>query len=170
MAGKAVLVTGASSGIGLACCRLLASRGWRVALADINESDGRSAAAEIRAKHADSDATFYPLDVCDEAQTDETVEQVVRRYGGLHGAVANAGMVHQKPFLETTTEEFTKVLNTNLLVRPMLSARCTLCAGRGARSDPACDCSCRAPSSRGARSLGRWQRRAAVAASSTCPQ
>jgi hypothetical protein len=40
-------------------------------------------------------------------------------------------MVHQKPFLETTTEEFTKVLNTNLLVRPMLSARCTLCAGRG---------------------------------------
>ena len=134
MAGKAVLVTGASSGIGLACCRLLASRGWRVALADINESDGRSAAAEIRAKHADSDATFYPLDVCDEAQTEETVEQVVRRYGGLHGAVANTGMVHQKPFLETTTEEFTKVLNTNLLVRPMLSARCTLCAGRGARS------------------------------------
>jgi len=105
-----------------------------VALADINESDGRSAAAEIRAKHADSDATFYPLDVCDEAQTEETVEQVVRRYGGLHGAVANTGMVHQKPFLETTTEEFTKVLNTNLLVRPMLSARCTLCAGRGARS------------------------------------
>ena len=177
MVGKAVLVTGASSGIGLACCRLLASRGWRVALADMNESDGRSAAAEIRAKHADSDATFYPLDVCDEAQTEETVEQVVGRYGGLHGAIANAGVVHQKPFLETTTEEFTKVLNTNLLVRRMLSARWILCA-EGTRSseccawssDLACNCSCRAPSSRAARSLGRWQRRATAAASSTCPQ
>lgn len=121
--GKTVLITGASSGIGLACCRLLASRGWRVALADRNVSDGERAAAEIRVKYAGSDAVFYPLDVCDEAQTEDTVEQVVLRYGALNGAIANAGVVHQKPFLETTTEEYTNVINTNLLVRPDVCVR-----------------------------------------------
>eukprot|EP01046_Picozoa_sp_COSAG06_P056078 COSAG06_NODE_10498_length_1667_cov_2.050286_2_plen_147_part_00 len=114
---RAVLVTGASSGIGLACCRLLASRGWRVALADVNVDDGEKAAAEIRAQHAGSDAVFYPLDVCDEAQTEDTVAAVVDQYGSIDGAIANAGVVFQKPFLETTTEEYTRVINTNLVVR-----------------------------------------------------
>ena len=120
--GSVVLVTGASSGIGLACCRLLASRGWRVALADINVSDGERAAEEIRHKHSGSDATFYPLDVCDEAQTEETVDQVVQQYGELNGAIANAGVVHQRPFLETTIEEYKRVLDTNLLVRSILQS------------------------------------------------
>ena len=88
-----------------------------MALADINVNDGERAAAEIRDKHSGSDATFYPLNVCDEAQTEETVNQVVQQYGELNGAIANAGVVHQRPFLETTTEEYKRVLDTNLLVR-----------------------------------------------------
>lgn len=119
MGSKAVFVTGASSGIGLACCRLLASRGWRVALADINVKDGQTAAAQIREQHSGSDARFYPLDVCNEVQTENTVEQIIADYGGLDGAIANAGVVYQKPFLETSTEEFQSVVHTNLLVRPI---------------------------------------------------
>jgi hypothetical protein len=60
---RCVLITGASSGIGLACAGVLAERGWRVALADVNEAAGRAAAADIHAMHPGSAAAFYPLDV-----------------------------------------------------------------------------------------------------------
>ena len=112
---RCALVTGAASGIGLACARLLAERGWRVALADTTEADGRAAAAEICELHPGSNASFYLLDVRDEAQTEATVSKVVADFGRLDGAIANAGVVFQKSFLETTTEEFTRVLDVNLL-------------------------------------------------------
>ena len=107
LAGSAVLVTGAASGIGRACCQVLAARGWRVALADREEEAGRAAAAELRQAHAGCEARFYPLDVRDEEQTEGVVGSVVDDFGRLDGAVANAGVVFQRPFVDTTLEEFT---------------------------------------------------------------
>jgi NAD(P)-dependent dehydrogenase (short-subunit alcohol dehydrogenase family) len=59
--GKAVLVTGAASGIGRATAAVLAGEGARVALADIDEAGGRAAADAIEG------AVFDRLDVTDEA-------------------------------------------------------------------------------------------------------
>eukprot|EP01052_Picozoa_sp_SAG31_P016119 SAG31_NODE_1056_length_10132_cov_2.873816_6_plen_269_part_00 len=112
---RCVLVTGAASGIGLACACLLAEQGWRVALADCIETSGRKAAARIRELHPKSEARFYRLDVRDEAQTEETVSKALLDFGQLDGAIANAGVVFQKPFLETSTEEFKRVVDVNLL-------------------------------------------------------
>jgi len=85
--GKAVLVTGAASGIGRATAALLAAEGARVAVADIAVEPGEAAAAEIG-----GDACFIPLDVRDEARWREATAAVVPRFGRLDVLVNNAGL------------------------------------------------------------------------------
>jgi NAD(P)-dependent dehydrogenase (short-subunit alcohol dehydrogenase family) len=55
--GSVAVVTGAASGIGLACARLLASRGARVALVDIDARNGRSHSAQIGALFLETDVS-----------------------------------------------------------------------------------------------------------------
>ena len=81
-AGRAALVTGGASGIGLATARLLAARGARVAVLD------RAEPAE------DPGASLYPVlaDVTDDAAVRAAVAQAGQALGGLDVLVNNAGI------------------------------------------------------------------------------
>jgi NAD(P)-dependent dehydrogenase (short-subunit alcohol dehydrogenase family) len=79
--GIGALVAGGASGLGEATARVLAARGARVAIADLNEERGEALAAELG-------ATFAKADVTDEAQ----VEAAVDAAGELRLAVSCAGI------------------------------------------------------------------------------
>lgn len=109
LAGKAAIVTGAGAGIGLAVAERLAGEGCRVLCADI---DG--AAADAAARKIGSGAVGHRVDVSNEEQVVGMVDACVRSFGGVDKLVANAGVVHLGSLLETSVEDFDRVIAINL--------------------------------------------------------
>lgn len=110
--GKVALVTGAASGIGLACARVLADAGATVIVTDIDSDAGQALRDDI--KSAGGEAAFYSLDVSSETQWQSVVDQVVVSHGGLDVLVNNAGIFLSSPMLETTLETWRRVHSINL--------------------------------------------------------
>jgi NAD(P)-dependent dehydrogenase (short-subunit alcohol dehydrogenase family) len=99
---RAVLVTGASSGIGAAAAQLLARRGFRVY--------GTS-----RSPRPDGDGSrWLALDVRDEAAVERGVQQILDAEGALHGAVCNAGIGIFGSVEETPMEKARAQFETNV--------------------------------------------------------
>ncbi len=127
--GRVVLVTGGASGIGRATCLAFASRGARVAVADINEEGARQVAAEIRGQ--DREAQAVRMDVTDRAQVAQGVQQVVDHFHQVDVLVNAAGWDRVVPFLESTEDlwdrviaiNFRGVLNTCHVVLPHMVQR-----------------------------------------------
>ncbi|MFZ6764318.1 SDR family NAD(P)-dependent oxidoreductase [Pseudoroseomonas sp. WGS1072] len=106
--GRVALVTGAGSGIGLATAGVLAARGWRVVLADLNIGAARAAAETLGAE-------AVALDVTDAAATEAVFADVEARLGPLEALVANAGLIQPgDPPERLALEEFDRVIAVNL--------------------------------------------------------
>jgi short-subunit dehydrogenase len=114
---KVALVTGASSGIGLAVARAMNARGARVALVARTKETLEQVARELGTDRA---ATF-PLDVTDHAGLAALPGRVVERFGRLDVLVNNAGVNHRGVLSERSAAELTKILDTNLLAPVLLT-------------------------------------------------
>jgi NAD(P)-dependent dehydrogenase (short-subunit alcohol dehydrogenase family) len=110
LSGKVALVTGASSGIGLAVARKLAAAGARVALVARTARTLEEKAAEIGADRA----AAFPCDVTDFARLAALPGEVVARLGRLDILVNNAGLNHRGPFQQHTPQHLAEVISTNL--------------------------------------------------------
>jgi NAD(P)-dependent dehydrogenase (short-subunit alcohol dehydrogenase family) len=113
LAGKVVLVTGASSGIGAAAVRRFAEEGATV-VAAARRAD-RLADLSRELSDAGLAVSAVACDVRDEDSVAQAVATVVERHGRLDGAFNNAGVggAHV-PFTELSTEKFDQVIATNL--------------------------------------------------------
>ena len=111
---KAVIVTGGSSGIGRAICKLLASEGAAVTNFDRTEDvreGGEATVAEILA--AGGRAAFVQGDVTSWDDLDRVVTGVVASHGRLDAMINNAAISVGKPLLETSIEEWDQVMAVN---------------------------------------------------------
>lgn len=109
---RALAITGAGRGIGRAIALRTAHDGWAVALSDVNGDAADAVAAEIAA--AGGHATAERIDVTDCAGVEQWVQRVDDELGGLSGAVANAGIVHNEHFLDISEESWRRIVDVNL--------------------------------------------------------
>ena len=111
--GRVALVTGGGSGLGQAACRLLAERGARVLVADVDADGGAATVAQCEAVGAE--AEFVRTDVTQEADVAGAVAAAVGRWGRLDCAINNAGTTGPtKPTADYTLEEWNAVVALNL--------------------------------------------------------
>ncbi len=111
-AGRAALVTGGASGIGREVARQLAAAGGAVAVADINSDGAEAVAAELT--EAGAKAIAVEMDVTDAAAIDAGVARTSEAFGGLHILVHSAGIGVERGFLETTEEEWRRIIDVDL--------------------------------------------------------
>lgn len=103
------LITGAAQGIGFACAQALSAEGYRVVLSDINDEGVKAAAKEL-GQHS------VPLvcDMGDPAQIKTLFDSIESEVGIVSALVNNAGIAAPGDFLDTTLEQFQKVIDINL--------------------------------------------------------
>lgn len=111
-AGKVVLITGATSGIGKAAAIQFAAEGGKVAFCGRREILGHEVEHQIR--EAGGDAIYIRADVRVEDDVKAFVDRAVTRYGGLDVAFNNAGVTLEKPLHEFTAAEWDDIVGTNL--------------------------------------------------------
>lgn len=109
--GAAVLVTGGSSGIGLATARAFLEEGARVAITGRDEKRLRKARADLSAL---GKAVAIRGDVSKPADAKRFVAQATRSLGPLDVLVNNAGIYINRPIVELTESEYDRVLDINL--------------------------------------------------------
>lgn len=107
---KVAIVTGAARGIGLAVARRFVEQAYRVALIDV---DARALDAALRTLPAEQ-ALAIACDVAEPRQVGDAVKKVEARFGRIDALVNNAGIAVFKPLLETSYEEWQRVLAVNL--------------------------------------------------------
>jgi 2-hydroxycyclohexanecarboxyl-CoA dehydrogenase len=111
---KTVVLTGGASGIGRATALLLAERGARVIVGDIDEVGGR--AVEAKAIESKLDIRYARLDLSDPSSVDHFAKVALEIADGrVDGLVNAAGWDKVEPFLKNTPDLWDKVMSINLM-------------------------------------------------------
>jgi NAD(P)-dependent dehydrogenase (short-subunit alcohol dehydrogenase family) len=110
--GRVAVVTGAASGIGLAVVETFVAERMRVVMTDVDEEGLAVKAAQLRDQGADVHAVA--ADVRDPGAVDRVGHAAVDRFGGLHVAVNNAGVVNRGYAWELSLEEWQQVIDVDL--------------------------------------------------------
>jgi len=112
LAGKRALISGGASGIGRATALLFAHEGAAVALVDLDAAGGQAVVEEIR--RAGGQALFIPGDVSRDADCQRAVARAVEAWGGLDILFNNAGIIRRASLLETSLEDWERVMAVNV--------------------------------------------------------
>ena len=111
---RAVLITGASRGIGAAVARRFAREGWRVGV-NYRTSRGRAEALAAEIAAAGGQTALLPGDVSDPAQAAALVRAAEEQLGPLDALVCNAGVaLPQQLLTDTTDEQWRQVMGVDL--------------------------------------------------------
>ena len=126
---KRAFVTGAASGLGLAICKRLAARGWRLLIADINEQRLQEADTSLRSLGATTHALV--LDVSNASELGEAAALLRQQWNGVDMVFNNAGIANAGAIDELTLEDWQRTIDIDLwsvihgcrIFTPMLKAQ-----------------------------------------------
>jgi NAD(P)-dependent dehydrogenase (short-subunit alcohol dehydrogenase family) len=133
LADKVAIITGSATGIGRTMASVFASEGAHVVVADIDGDRGHKTAAELSAEGWD--AVFVDTDISKADQVQSLMESTIARYGRIDVLVNNAGTGLNKPFVDTTLDEWQRLIDvvlTGTFLCGQAAARQMLTQGHGA--------------------------------------
>src|SRR5262252_7061030 len=107
--GRRVFITGGGAGIGATTARLLAERGWRIALLDRDGEAVKRTAAAI----GNDKALGYTGDVTDVRSVEAALDDMAIAWGGIDDLINNAGTWDHAPLLELSRERWQRVMDVN---------------------------------------------------------
>ena len=110
--GRRAFITGAASGLGLACAEILAREGWQLILTDVDAARLDLVAASFARDGARIAA--LPCDVRDAAALTQLVDSAVASMGGIELAIHCAGVALAGPFHSSTAEEWDWTFDINV--------------------------------------------------------
>lgn len=117
LAGKSVLITGASSGIGKAVAFRFAREGCNVAInyrSAGERQQAEEALAEVRSQSGDARAALFEADISDESQVERMFGEAIAEFGRLDVLINNAGIQKESPSHEVRLEDFERILGVNV--------------------------------------------------------
>ena len=120
---RIAVVTGAASGIGRAIARRMAGENYELAMIDVNELGLEAVRAEIGEKGGT--AHTFTVDLCDPLAVGAVAREIAVRVGSPHVLVNVAGVGAAATVLETSDEDWNRVLSVNL-TGPFLTTRAIL--------------------------------------------
>ena len=110
--GRAAVVTGAASGLGLAIATALVEAGASVCVADVNRDAGSSAVDSLG--RGGGRAVYHEVDVADPRSAREMVDAVAREFGRIDVLVNNAGLNHVAPITDFPEERWQRLIGVLL--------------------------------------------------------
>jgi 3-hydroxybutyrate dehydrogenase len=114
---KVALITGAASGIGLACAERFARDGCTVVIADVNEKAGSEHAKRLN-------GSFIAADLSSREGCKKLVEETLRLHGTVHILVNNAGYQHVSPIEEFPEDQWERMISLMLTAPFLLTRSC----------------------------------------------
>ncbi len=106
---KVIIITGAGGGLGAGIARVCSQEGASVVVSDVRDEAAQQVASSLA-----TEAAAIRCDVREDGQLADLVAQTVERFGRIDGLVNNAGVNFAKPFLQTTAEEWNRVISVDL--------------------------------------------------------
>jgi 3-oxoacyl-[acyl-carrier protein] reductase len=113
LSGKVAIVTGGATGIGFATVKVLAERGARVAIAQLEGPRGREAAERL----GPDAVTSFEVDIRDRVAVNRCIDKVVERWGAIDILVNSASITGQQAlarFVDATPDHLDLIIDTNL--------------------------------------------------------
>ncbi|MDY7074227.1 putative ketoacyl reductase [Pseudomonas hunanensis] len=131
---KRIMITGAGSGLGREIALRWAREGWRLALADVNETGLRETLEQVH--QAGGDGFVQRCDVRDYSQLTALAQACEEKFGGIDVIVNNAGIASGGFFAELSLEDWDWQIAVNLMGVVRVARRSCRCwsAARGALS------------------------------------
>ncbi|ASN06520.1 3-ketoacyl-ACP reductase [Virgibacillus necropolis] len=120
---KVAIVTGSGQGIGEEIAKTFGREGAKIVIAEINEETGSKVSDDLMSSGVE--AVFVKTDVSDEQSVKEMVQVAVKHFDGIDILVNNAAIAVRKSVVDTSLEEWQKVIGVNL-TGPFLCSKYTL--------------------------------------------
>ena len=113
LAGKVIVITGATKGIGKGIAQLCAEEGANIVISGRDEEAGEAVVKNIESTYGKK-ALFIQKDITTEAACRELIEESVLHFGRIDGLVNNAGIFPRGTILETSEEDFDAIFDVNI--------------------------------------------------------